>query len=166
MSWLFRKLFRTQLNEITVSTAKLKTLEVEAKSAGQAAQYELDLACQAHTAADELHEAAVNLIGTLTTHVAGFTSRCDQLIGTTSTKTELLTAQADAAVNEIKTTFDALVDARIKAEVVKWVFAGGAGRVGAVQYCPKCLKPSSKWRVIPDEGPVCEKCCIEFGFEL
>lgn len=50
---------------------------------------------------------------------------------------------------------------RIKAEVGKWVFGTGAasGHVAIYQYCSRCATRTAKWRMVPDEGPVCEVCC-------
>ena len=51
------------------------------------------------------------------------------------------------------------VENRVKAEIGKWAFTGGAGGAIAVwQYCVRCAEKSSVWSMIPDEGPICAKC--------
>lgn len=82
-------------------------------------------------------------------------------------------ARLDVAINAATAAFEkrtaeveTVLDAKVKAETGKYVFCGGAGHVAVVQYCPKCGTASPKWRYMPDEGPVCEKCCLAAGYEF
>ncbi len=73
-----------------------------------------------------------------------------------------LSQQSAANAAAIGTCFDQFhdrVDARVKAETAKWVFGtGGGGIVAAYQYCVRCTARSAVWHMLPDEGPVCNKC--------
>lgn len=53
----------------------------------------------------------------------------------------------------------AYVEKRVRAEVGKWAFSGGAGgRIAVYQYCVRCATRSASWSMIPDEGPICTMC--------
>ncbi len=70
-----------------------------------------------------------------------------------------LTVRADDAIASIHATFHQMVDAKVKAEMAKWAFSGGAGgALAAIQYCYRCNEKVARWSMIPDEGPVCAKC--------
>lgn len=163
---LFNWLFRKQLAEIAATTAALKQREValDAKLAvAKAVTTEIARVHERVVAADalltKLVPQAAALLDTVTTQITGFNSRYNNLAHETAASTAVLVAKADTAIEDIKNTFGGMIDARVKAEMGKWAFSGGAGGALAVhQYCTRCAVKSARWSMIPDEGPVCAMC--------
>lgn len=175
---LFRWLFRAPLLALSSQLSELKRREIDLDAqigVATAAAGEITrtlLAAEAlrqetEAERDKLVDLRGQALQVLTTinetalsQLSGFAARFDKLNADTSKSLSAITTEVASHVSDIKTNFNDLIDARAKAEVGKWVFVGGGGgTLAAVQYCTLCAQPAAKWRMVPDEGPVCEVCC-------
>ena len=108
-------------------------------------------------------QTILNLEQIASSQVAAHTRQYDELTRTTADRVSQLTDKLNHHIEHaLDDDFRATVDARVKAEVSKWVFGGEAGgRIAVYQYCVRCSTRSPVWSMIPDEGPVCEACILK-----